>query len=177
MTQDLSLTRRRSISVFYAQGPSYQALHAQNLANKHLWAHYAANTSFRFLVSAFLHTISHQHQVEVMESFDYMNFQGKIEMKNPEIILGCFEECMIYLCFSCTLRDFIVTRRFASRGLPRDPPGRTSSPASLLRKVGTFCHPARLLHSYLSHRYDIPELMDLSRLKKDQPDLSSKNLT
>lgn len=37
-----------------------------------------------------------------MESFDYMGFMGKIDMKNPDIVLGCFEECTIgpSLCLS-----------------------------------------------------------------------------
>jgi len=28
-----------------------------------------------------------------MESFAYMGFLGKIDLKNSEIVLGCFEEC------------------------------------------------------------------------------------
>ena len=88
--------------MFYAQGPTYEALHAQNRANSRLWAPYAARTSFRFLVSAFMHTISQEHQVQVMESFDYMDFQGKIDLRNPEIILGCFEECILSYFFTST---------------------------------------------------------------------------
>ncbi|KDQ57438.1 hypothetical protein JAAARDRAFT_686559 [Jaapia argillacea MUCL 33604] len=83
----------KSVYEFYARGSTYQELHAQNQARLQLWSRYAADTSFRFLVTAYNHTMSQSQQKEAMESFSYMNFMGKIELKNPEIILGCFEEC------------------------------------------------------------------------------------
>ena len=86
----------RSIYEFYAQGSSYEELHAQNRASRPQWSRYAADTSFRFLVTAYKHTIPQSRQREVMESFDYMRFMGKIDMKNPDILLGCFEECAVF---------------------------------------------------------------------------------
>jgi tRNA (guanine10-N2)-methyltransferase len=85
----------RSIYAFYAQGSNYGELHARIRANRALWSRYAADTSFRFLVSGYKRTLSQEYQRQIMESFDYMQFLGNIDMKNPEIILGCFEECML----------------------------------------------------------------------------------
>ncbi|KAI0762102.1 tRNA guanosine-2'-O-methyltransferase [Trametes elegans] len=77
---------------FYARGASYEELHRQNQARAPQWEKYAAGTSFKFMVTAFNHTIPQWRQKDVVESFSYMDFQGKIEMKNPEITLACFEE-------------------------------------------------------------------------------------
>ena len=64
-----------------------------NLQNKSLWERYVDNTSFRFLVTAYQHTIPQSRQKEVIESFAYMGFSGKIDMTKPELTLACFEEC------------------------------------------------------------------------------------
>jgi len=83
----------RSVYEFYAQGSSYEELHLRNRANQALWLRFTADTSFKFVVTAYSHKIPHSRQREVVESFSYMGFLGKIDMKEPEIILGCFEEC------------------------------------------------------------------------------------
>ncbi|KAF7376102.1 tRNA (Guanine(10)-N2)-methyltransferase [Mycena sanguinolenta] len=77
---------------FYAQGGDYDELHIANKESKHLWSSYIQDTSFKFIVTAYNHKISESRQREIVESFRYMGFLGKIDMKNPEIILGCFEE-------------------------------------------------------------------------------------
>lgn len=38
-------------------------------------------------------SIPQRRQREVIETFGYMEFMGKIDMKTPEVVLGCFEEC------------------------------------------------------------------------------------
>ncbi|KAJ7703248.1 RNA methylase [Mycena rosella] len=76
----------------YAQGGNYDELHVANSANIHLWSSYAHDTSFKFLVTAYNHKIPESRQRNVVEGFDYMGFMGKIDLKNPQIILGCFEE-------------------------------------------------------------------------------------
>lgn len=78
---------------FYARGKTYEELHQQNRIRAPQWQKYAADTSFKFLVTAFNHTIPQWRQKDVMESFDYMDWQGKIDMKNPEVTLFCLEEC------------------------------------------------------------------------------------
>ncbi|OSD07105.1 tRNA guanosine-2'-O-methyltransferase [Trametes coccinea BRFM310] len=77
---------------FYARGRTYEELHQQNRIRAPQWQKYADDTSFKFLVTAFNHTIPQWRQRDVVESFAYMDFQGKIDMKNPEITLACFEE-------------------------------------------------------------------------------------
>jgi tRNA (guanine10-N2)-methyltransferase len=54
------------------------------------------DTSFKFIVKAYNHTISQARQREVINSFSYMALLGKIDMKHPDLILGCFEECATY---------------------------------------------------------------------------------
>ena len=85
---------------FYGQGDSYEALHTVNLQNEPLWRRYVKDTSFRFLVTAYNHTIPQSRQRDVIESFSYMAFLGKIDMKTPDITLTCFEECVyVYITF------------------------------------------------------------------------------
>ncbi|RDB25139.1 tRNA (guanine(10)-N2)-methyltransferase [Hypsizygus marmoreus] len=92
----LILARRciliKSVYEFYGQGSTYEELHASNRKNQARWARYVTDTSFRFIVTAYNHKIPQARQSEVVESFSYMGFLGKIDMKNPEILLGCFEE-------------------------------------------------------------------------------------
>ncbi|KAF8348221.1 tRNA guanosine-2'-O-methyltransferase [Amanita rubescens] len=63
-----------------------------NRANRALWERYIPDTSFKFVVTAFNHSIPQDRQKEVIENFSYMDFLGKIDMREPDIVLGCFEE-------------------------------------------------------------------------------------
>nr|GAT57654.1 RNA methylase [Mycena chlorophos] len=78
---------------FYAQGATYEEMHAANDANsRHLWTRYIQDTSFKFVISAHNHTIpSSRHRI-IMEGFGYMGFLGEINLKSAEITLGCFED-------------------------------------------------------------------------------------
>ncbi|KAF8629167.1 hypothetical protein AX17_005752 [Amanita inopinata Kibby_2008] len=82
----------RAIYEFYGQGSTYDQLHEANRACRALWERYIPDTSFKFLVTAYNHSISQARQKDIVESFSYMDFLGRIDMKNPEITLGCFEE-------------------------------------------------------------------------------------
>ncbi|KAG7098852.1 hypothetical protein E1B28_000755 [Marasmius oreades] len=90
------LTKRciliKSIYEFYCQGDDYEHLHDRNRENRHLWSRFIADTSFKFAVSAYNHKIPQVRQKEIVESFSYMGFLGKIDMKTPDIVMGCFEE-------------------------------------------------------------------------------------
>ncbi|KAL7281446.1 LOW QUALITY PROTEIN: hypothetical protein ACG7TL_004759 [Trametes sanguinea] len=95
--EHVKLLARRCVLIkyvceFYARGRTYEELHQQNRIRAPQWQKYADDTSFKFLVTAFNHTIPQWRQRDVVESFAYMDFQGKIDMKNPEITLACFEE-------------------------------------------------------------------------------------
>lgn len=82
----------KSVFVFYGQGFNYDELHAANRTLQGEWSRFTHDTSFRFLVTAYNHKIPQTRQREVIESFSYMGFLGKIDLKNPDIILTCFEE-------------------------------------------------------------------------------------
>lgn len=95
----------RSIYEFYARGETYDQVHSMNLSNKHLWEKYIPDTSFKFNVTGFNHTIPQRRQRDVIESFSYMDFRGRIDMKNPEITIACFEECKCINHIHCCLRS------------------------------------------------------------------------
>ncbi|KAF4567631.1 hypothetical protein EYR40_006632 [Pleurotus pulmonarius] len=82
----------KSIYEFYGHGATYDELHAVVQKNQALWEQYKQDTSFRFSVAAYNHSITKARQREVMESFGYMEFLGKIDLKSPTIVLGCYEE-------------------------------------------------------------------------------------
>ena len=92
----------RAVYEFYARGRSYEELHEQNRLSRNLWEKYIPETSFKFVVNAYNHSISKARQREVIEDFSYMEFMGKIDLVSPEITLGCFEECTC----SGTFRQF-----------------------------------------------------------------------
>lgn len=83
----------RAVYEFYARGRSYDDLHEQNRSSRNLWEKYIPETSFKFVVNGYNHSISKARQREVIEDFAYMGFMGKIDLVNPEITLGYFEEC------------------------------------------------------------------------------------
>ncbi|TEB38249.1 RNA methylase [Coprinellus micaceus] len=91
------LLARRCILVkavydYYGHGSTYEALHEVNRSSKPKWEQYIPDTSFKFIVSGFNHTIPQRRQRDVIESFAYMDFLGEINMKTPQILLACFEE-------------------------------------------------------------------------------------
>ncbi|KAK0212912.1 tRNA guanosine-2'-O-methyltransferase [Desarmillaria ectypa] len=95
----------KSVYEFYGHGSTYEELHLCNRCNRHKWAKYIPDTSFKFLVTAYNHKIPQSRQREIVESFAYMGFLGKIDMKNPDIVLACFEECKFYIDRHGTTRE------------------------------------------------------------------------
>src|ERR1700731_3578570 len=83
----------RSVYEFYAQGSSYEEMHARNRENQSKWAPYALDTSFKFVVKAYNHGVSQSRQHQIVEGFSYMDLSGDISMASPQVIWGCFEEC------------------------------------------------------------------------------------
>ncbi|KAI0320790.1 tRNA guanosine-2'-O-methyltransferase [Amylostereum chailletii] len=82
----------KSVYEFYARGRTYEELHAQNRSAMSKWEKYIPNTSFKFCVNGYNQSIPQARQREVIEDFSYMGFLGEIDMKNPDILMGCFEE-------------------------------------------------------------------------------------
>ncbi|KAH9963840.1 tRNA guanosine-2'-O-methyltransferase [Russula dissimulans] len=92
-----SLARRciliKSVYELYASGRSYDELHEQNRDSRHLWEKYIPDTSFKFVVNGYNRSISKARQRQIIEDFSYMGFMGRIDLQNPELTMGCFEEC------------------------------------------------------------------------------------
>ncbi|PSR76499.1 hypothetical protein PHLCEN_2v8402 [Hermanssonia centrifuga] len=82
----------KSVHEFYARGTTYEEVHQQTRDNLALWSRHIPDTSFKFKVEAYNHSIPQRRQKEIVESFGFMALLGKIEMKNPDIIFSCFEE-------------------------------------------------------------------------------------
>lgn len=82
----------KAVYEFYASGRGYEELHEQNRSSRNLWEQYIPETPFKFVVNGYNHSITKARQREVIESFSYMGFMGKIDLVNPEITMGCFEE-------------------------------------------------------------------------------------
>ena len=103
------------------------------------WEKYIEDTSFKFLVTAFNHTIPQWRQKDVVESFSYMAFRGKIEMKNPDITLAVFEECTWgYRCINGYATDFILSHKILTNVVP--PERRPRATASLTKSgSGGWC--------------------------------------
>jgi tRNA (guanine10-N2)-methyltransferase len=84
----------RSVYELYARSRTYEELHEHNrTVSRYLWEKYIPDTSFKFVVNGYNHSISKARQRQVIEDFSYMGFMGKIDLQNPEITFGCFEEC------------------------------------------------------------------------------------
>jgi len=101
----------RAIYEFYSQGSSYNELHQANREVRSRWERYIPNTSFRFTVVGYNHGLSQRWQRDVIESFSYMDFLGKIDLRKPEIVLGCFEECAVNPIFCICLYFSFQSRR------------------------------------------------------------------
>jgi tRNA (guanine10-N2)-methyltransferase len=90
----------RSVYELYARGHTYDDVHERNRASRHLWDKYVPDTSFKFAVNGYNHSISKSRQREVIESFSYMGFMGRIDLSSPEVTMGCFEECEFCIDFT-----------------------------------------------------------------------------
>ncbi|KAF2428818.1 tRNA guanosine-2'-O-methyltransferase [Tothia fuscella] len=84
-----------SIYELWGSGTDYEALHADiHHRTQHRWPEYKT-CSFKFKVLGYQHTLSQRAQVKVIESFDYLPFEGPIKMKNPEYDFGVLEHYVI----------------------------------------------------------------------------------
>lgn len=102
---------------FYASGKTYEELHERTRQRSDLWSRYVPDTSFKFRVDGYNHSIPQKRQTAIVESFAFMDFLGKIEMKTPEITLCVFEECT-YSCSALGSWAYMATDPFR-RGVTR----------------------------------------------------------
>ncbi|THH07979.1 hypothetical protein EW145_g3009 [Phellinidium pouzarii] len=82
----------KAVYEFYARGNSYESVYKQTRENANLWARYIENTSFRFSVSGYNHSIPLRRVKEIVESFEFMNLKGPVDLRSPELRLTIFEE-------------------------------------------------------------------------------------
>lgn len=83
----------RVIYTLWAHGPTHASLHEANKANESAWIRYKHGVSFKFIVASVHHRIPQRRLRETIEEFSYMDWDGEIDLKNPEVVLTCMEEC------------------------------------------------------------------------------------
>lgn len=74
----------RHIFELWGEGNSYEEVHNQVKQTSDRWSDYMT-CSFRFTVSAFGSTITYKEQLDIINSFSYLGFEGPIDMKNPNV--------------------------------------------------------------------------------------------
>ncbi|KAK4055764.1 hypothetical protein OIV83_000311 [Microbotryomycetes sp. JL201] len=97
--EQAKLLGSRAISVkhiweYWADAASYEEMHAIIKHREALWIDIKADStmSWRFQVNAYGRTIPMDQQRDVVESFSYMDFEGPIDLKKPDVTIGVFEE-------------------------------------------------------------------------------------
>ncbi|EPQ27304.1 uncharacterized protein PFL1_05226 [Pseudozyma flocculosa PF-1] len=84
----------RSIWAYWAHGSSYAELHAlaQTPSHRPLWEPSITVPSWKAHVFSYSGTISERRKVDVIQSFAYMEFQGRIQLREPSMRWGVMEE-------------------------------------------------------------------------------------
>lgn len=82
----------KSIYELWGRGQTYDELH-ENVRKQsgHLWERFR-RSSFKFSVDSYGSTRGLSKQRELINSFSFLGFQGKISMKNPEVEFAVMEE-------------------------------------------------------------------------------------
>ncbi|WVN89225.1 uncharacterized protein L203_104443 [Cryptococcus depauperatus CBS 7841] len=80
-----------SAAELFAQGATYDQLHAQLKSNLHVLDPYI-NSSFKFIIESAHHRILESRQVETINSFKYTGLQGKIDLENPNVEFIVYED-------------------------------------------------------------------------------------
>ncbi|KAI9486781.1 MAG: S-adenosyl-L-methionine-dependent methyltransferase [Benjaminiella poitrasii] len=87
--QDAQKLVKRAILIkhifeLWGEGDSYEQVHEQVKKTSDRWPAYKT-CSFKFVVSAFGATITHKEQIDIINSFSYLGFEGPIDMKTPNV--------------------------------------------------------------------------------------------
>lgn len=82
----------RAVYELWGTGADLDSLH-RNVQefSSHLWSSYL-HTSFRFDIQSFNGHRSNKQRVKIIESFSYLGFEGKIEMRHPQASFVVFED-------------------------------------------------------------------------------------
>ncbi|SCV70748.1 BQ2448_3510 [Microbotryum intermedium] len=84
----------KSIWQLWADAPTYEQLFDRLKTDDLLWRHHAASpsTTWKFSVAGHGRSISQSAQRQVINTFSFMNFVGNIQLKEPDVEIGVFEE-------------------------------------------------------------------------------------
>ncbi|KAF7728275.1 hypothetical protein EC973_006449 [Apophysomyces ossiformis] len=92
----------KNVYEIWGQGKSYEEVHADVKSSPERWTKETSrytitkpaynDLSFKFTVSCFGSTINAKRQLEVINSFSYLGFDGPIDMKKPDVQFGVLED-------------------------------------------------------------------------------------
>ncbi|KAL1916287.1 uncharacterized protein VTP21DRAFT_5904 [Calcarisporiella thermophila] len=105
--EDASKLIRRAILIkaiyeLWGVGSNYQEVHESVKANPDRWPEYMEK-SFKFTVHGFGKACSSEQQLKIINSFSYLKFRGKIDLRNPDVEFAVIEDYGLQ-----TERDFDV---------------------------------------------------------------------
>ncbi|WVQ91544.1 hypothetical protein IAS59_005343 [Cryptococcus gattii] len=80
-----------SAAEVYAEGATYDELHAQLKSKLHVLDPYK-HSSFKVIIESAHHSIPEPRQIETINSFKYTGLEGKIRLKNPEVEFIVYED-------------------------------------------------------------------------------------
>ncbi|KAJ1955224.1 hypothetical protein EC988_002000 [Linderina pennispora] len=81
----------RRIVEYWGSGTTYDELFAEVKQTPERWADYH-QSSFKFTVGGFGKSLTTKEQISVIESFSFLGFEGKIEMRNPDVEFAVLED-------------------------------------------------------------------------------------
>jgi tRNA (guanine10-N2)-methyltransferase len=76
-------------------GPTYEDVikfMQSDQISQSLWTPYKENTTFKFTVTAYNHTMKHERQKEILQRFRFVDYKGKASMHNPELEVCVLED-------------------------------------------------------------------------------------
>lgn len=81
----------KNIYELWGEGKQYDEVHKQVKNLQERWPKYKT-CSFKFVVSAFGSTVNKARQLEIINSFSYLGFEGPIDMKSPDAQFHVLED-------------------------------------------------------------------------------------
>lgn len=137
----------RSIWAYWSHGDTYAELHARNREedNRSRWCrHVDAKVcpSWKAHVFSFSYTISDKRKVDIIQSFAYMDFKGRIQLKEPEMRWGVMEEYIPIEVWPGSARDTL-----------RNHPGESAADGTVYPEMGD--QDPRLVQIFAGRRIDV----------------------
>ncbi|KAL6251157.1 hypothetical protein RBB50_001365 [Rhinocladiella similis] len=91
----------KSIYEIWGRGRDYEDVHADvKRRSRHLWSRFQSVT-FKFSIDTYGMTHEAAKQRQMIDSFSYLAFKGKIRMKNPEAEFALMEDWMLPINSKC----------------------------------------------------------------------------